>query len=434
MARLIHKLTQIQLKHHNRRGYLCDGMGLYLRTSKGGSKSWVFRYQLAGVNREMGLGGFPVFSIAQARERARQAKQQLADGIDPIEQRIKSNPLRSHRKDANRTFAACSVAYIDAKKHEWRNEKHTVQWSSTLRLYAMDSIGELDVKAISTQHLLDLLKPIWLTKTETATRVRGRIERILDWATAVGLRHGENPARWKGHLQNLLAAPKKVSTIEHHPSLPYDQLPAFYQQLRMQSGLASTALQLLVLCASRTGEILGATWDEVDMANKTWTIPGRRMKGFAEHAVPLPEAAMNLLREQRQQVASECNLRGSVKDGLSRVADECSTTVLNYKTLVFTNGLKPLSNMSMAMLLRRMDLTNITVHGFRSTFRTWAAEQTTFPREVIELALAHTNTNKVEAAYLRTDYIDRRRELMEQWSQYVMGAIEFGGSKTSNNA
>lgn len=398
-------------------------MGLYLRISEGGSKSWVFRYQIAGASREMGLGGFPVFSIAQARERARQAKQQLADGVDPIEQRIKSNPLLgAHRKDANRTFAACSLAYIDAKKHEWRNEKHTDQWSSTLRLYAMNTIGKLDVQTISTQHLLNILKPIWLTKTETATRVRGRIERILDWATAIGLRHGENPARWKGHLQNLLAAPKKVSLIEHHPSLPYAQLPTFYQQLRMQPGLASTALQLLVLCASRTGEILGATWDEVDMANKIWTIPGRRMKGFAEHAVPLPETAINLLQEQRQFVASNFYLPGSIQAGQSHTSDACSKTIFNNENLVFSNGVKPLSNMSMAMLLRRMDLTDITVHGFRSTFRTWAAEQTTFPREVIELALAHTNTNKVEAAYLRTDYLDQRRQLMEQWSHYVMGA------------
>ena len=346
----------------------------------------------------MGLGGYPLFTIAQARERTRQVKQQLADGIDPINHRALTHTRRARHQDPLRSFEACAVRYVETKKHEWRNSKHTEQWGSTLRLYALALIGKLDVQSITTQHILDILQPIWLIKTETATRLRGRLERILDWATAVGLRQGENPAQWRGHLQSLLASPKKVAAVEHHPSMPHAELPKFYHAVSAQSGVAAQALKLLMLCANRTSEAIGARWSELDMVTATWVIPSERMKAGKAHTVPLSQPAIQLLRQ--------------------RLVDQDPES----DAFVFHNHNKPLSGMAMAMLLRRTGYIDITVHGFRSSFRTWAAECTKFPREVIEMALAHTNQNKVEAAYLRTDFVQIRRQLMEQWACYLTSA------------
>jgi integrase len=402
MAQLIHRLNTFKIQRMKMRGYYCDGLGLYLRVSPTGGKSWVFRFRLAGVSREMGLGSYPLHTLAQARESARHAKQQLAQGVDPINQRAQAQPQRTRVKDPQRSFEACALQYVETKKHEWRNSKHTEQWGSTLRLYAIESIGKLDVQSITTQHILGVLQPIWISKTETATRVRGRIERILDWATATGLRHGANPAKWRGHLQNLLPAPQKIAAVSHHPSMPYADLPNFYQSLKNQAGVAAQALQLLLLCANRTSEATGAQWSEFDLGTATWMIPGARMKAGKAHAVPLSESVIQMLR--------------------LRLAD----TTISPDACVFHSQGKPLSSMAMAMLLRRMGYTDITVHGFRSSFRTWAAECTQFPREIIELALAHTNPNKVEAAYLRTDYVQKRRDLMAQWAAYLNQNLECG--------
>jgi hypothetical protein len=295
MARLINRLNDLRVKRLNERGYYCDGLGLYMRVSRSLSKSWVVRYQIGGRNREMGLGPYPVFTLADARDRAKVAQQQLSDGLDPIEQRQIHLPLSARKPDPTRTFTECAKKYIEFKKSEWRNKKHKDQWESTLKSYAMKTIGDLDVDTISTKHILRILEPIWHTKTETATRLRGRIERILDWAKSKNLRTGDNPARWKGHLQNLLAAPEKIAVVEHHPSLAYQDTPAFHSLLLRQDNQSALALRFLILCASRSGEVLGASWQEIDFKSKTWNIPGARMKAGKPHQVPLTEEAMALL-------------------------------------------------------------------------------------------------------------------------------------------
>jgi integrase len=298
------------------------------------------------------------------------------------------------------TFDQCRDAYIAAHQAGWRNAKHRSQWVNTLNIYVSPVFGNLAVQAVDVALIMRVLEPIWTAKPETASRLRGRIERVLDWAKARGFRAGENPARWRGHLDQLLPARAKVRNVQHHAALPFGDLPKFMIGLRERGGVAARALEFAILTAARTGEVIGAGWDEIDLGSRTWTVPANRMKGHREHRIPLSDRAVALLEEVKQTGSSE---------------------------FVFSRpGGKSLSNMALLMMLRRMKRDDVTAHGFRSSFRTWAAECTGFPREVVEAALAHVTGNKVEAAYQRGDLFDKRRQLMAEWGAYCASADASG--------
>lgn len=391
----IQRLTDRQVQAINKAGRHADGGGLYLSVTKAGNKKWVFLYTLNGKRREMGLGSADArqVTLKDAREAARLARDLVREDIDPIEARA------SHRAHqiTKITFAQAAASYIEAHSPSWRNAKHRAQWEMTMRVYA-EPLSNVLVEDIETHQVLAALKPIWTEKAETASRVRNRIELILDAAKAQGHRSGENPARWRGHLDKLLPKRQKL-TRGHHAAMPFDDLPAFISTLREKETMSAMALELLILTAARSGEILGARWNEIDLEQKIWTVPAGRMKAGREHRVPLSERSLEVLR-----------VAYALRD-----ADE---------GFVFTgskNG-KPLSDMSMAMLMRRMEKTEFTVHGFRSAFRDWVSECTNFQTDLAEAALAHVLTNKVEAAYRRGDALERRRELMEAWSQHCCDA------------
>jgi integrase len=391
---VIGKLTALAVTQAKRRGYYGDGGGLFLQVSPNGAKSWVFRFKEAGKLREMGLGPVHTIGLADAREKARECRRLRLDGLDPIEVR---KATRTHLKlDAAKamTFKACAERYIAAHKAGWRNPKHAAQWPSTLAAYAYPAFGTLPVQTIDVGLVMKAVEPIWTVKPETAGRVRGRIESVLDWATARGYRQGENPARWRGHLENLLPKKSKVRRVEHHAALPYGEIAPFITELRQQEGVAARALEFAILTAARTGEVIGAEWDEIDFAERLWTVPADRMKAGKEHRVPLSDAAFAILDEMQK---------------VRQVGD-----------FVFPGGKsrRPLSNMALAMTLRRMGRAELTVHGFRSSFRDWAAERTGFPSEVAEMALAHTVSDKVEAAYRRGDLFQKRRQLMDAWARH----------------
>jgi integrase len=382
-------------------GYYSDGGGLFLQISRYGTASWVFRYRVTGRLREMGLGSLDTIGLADARERARKAREQRLDGLDPIEVR-KSSRLAARLDVAKAdTFKDCAKRYIAAYQPGWRNSKHAAQWGATLESYVYPVFGDLSVQAVDVGLVLKAIEPIWTTKPETASRVRGRIESILDWATAREYRKGENPARWRGHLENLLPARAKVRRVEHHAALPYPEIGAFMAELQQQEGIASRALEFAILTAARTGEVIGARWDEINIAARLWTIPAERMKGAREHRVPLSNAALTIVERISE----------------SRQGD-----------FVFPGGNagRPLSNMAFLMLLRRMGRSDLTAHGFRSSFRDWAAERTNFPAEVAEMALAHVVSGKVEAAYRRGDLFQKRRQLAEAWAKFCAAALSAG--------
>jgi integrase len=386
-------LTARMVEQVKKPGYYGDGGGLVLRIAEGGSKVWLFRYKTQGRVREMGLGPLRDVSLAEARESAREARRVRRTGIDPID--AKRQRQAAARLDAAKTitFSQCAAAYIENHRAGWKNRKHAAQWEATLRTYAYPVFGNLPVATVDTPLVVKVLDPIWSKKPETATRLRGRIEAVLDFAKVRGYRDGENPARWKGHLKEALPAVNKVRKIKHHAALPYAEIGAFMADLRAREGGAAAALEFAILTATRTGEVIGARWSELDMAPGVWTIPAERMKARVEHRVPLSKQALAVLR----RLAA-----GKVND------------------VVFSSQ-KPgraLSNMALLMMLRRMGRDDITAHGFRSTFRDWAAERTTFPREVVEAALAHTLANKVEAAYRRSDLFEKRRPLMQQWGSF----------------
>ena len=366
--------------------------GLYLYINDANARSWVLRIMVGDKRRHIGLGGYPDVTLAQARDKARVARDEVSRGIDPVVQRrTLASQLRAQQA-ADKTFKQAAQAYIEAHGDTWKNPKHRAQWVSTLSTYAYPHVGQLAVRDIGQGHVLSILEPIWKTKNETASRLRGRIESVLDWATARGLRNGENPARWKGHLDKLLPAPSKVQKVEHHRALPIDQLPAFMQALRQREGLAARALEFTILTAARSGEVRGAIWEEIDVKTKVWIIPAERMKAGREHRVPLSDAALHLLK------------------ALPRLADS---------PLVFPaprGG--QLSDMTLNAVMRRMQVDAVP-HGFRSTFRDWVAERTNHPRELAEQALAHTLESKVEAAYRRGDALDKRRGMMQEWAEFV---------------
>jgi integrase len=339
----------------------------------------------------MGLGTYPDVTIKEARERAQEARKLLRDDMDPIDRRQATRSAMVAAREIALTFEQCATAYIAIKENEWKNAKHGDQWRNTLATYAFPIIGSLLVAHIDQTHILRILEPIWTTKTETASRLRGRIENVLDYATVRGYRKGDNPARWRGHLDKLLATPAKVSKIEHHAALPYTEVGEFMAVLQHQAGMGARALEFAIITAARSGEVRGAKWTEIDLDQAVWNIPADRMKAGREHRIPLSDAALELLRH------------------LPRI---------DNSELLFPNTKgAELSDMTLTAVLRRMGR-KITAHGFRSTFRDWAGETTAYPREVIEHALAHQLKDKAEAAYARGTLFNKRRKLMADWAKY----------------
>jgi integrase len=396
MGRQLAALSHQQAIKATKPGLLRDGNGLYLQTSRDGVKSWIIRYMIDGRARYMGIGPFPIVSLAQAREKATEIRRIIRlDGLDPLELR-KANRL-AHKLELAKsiTFKACAEKFILTNRASWKNEKHAWQWTRTLELYAYPTIGDLSVAEIDTTVLLKVLQPIWNTATVTATRVRGRIERIVQYAITAGFRQGDNPARWKGHLENLLPKPSRVAKVKNQPALPWIHIPAFMARLRKIDSVPARALEFTILVAARSGETLGARWSEIALDARLWTVPAERIKSKREHRVPLTDRAMQIL-------------------------DMMSLWVRGDNGFVFPGAKpgQPLSNMSMLMLLRRIGRRDITTHGFRSTFRDWTAETTNTTREVAEMALAHVIPSKVEAAYRRGDLLEKRRALMEAWAAY----------------
>ena len=402
MARETQRLTALKVEKGKNSGMYPDGAGLYLRVTPDGTKNWVLRYMLDRRPHWMGLGPLALYGLQEARAKALDARRKRHEGIDPIEARRAERARQNLDAAKAITFKQCAEAYINSHRAGWRNDKHAGQWGATLSTYAYPVIGALSVQAIDIGLVLKVLEPIWSKKPETASRLRGRLENILDFAKVRGYRSGENPARWRGHLAKLLPARSKVSQVEHHSALPYAEVPRFLVALGDQEGVAARALEFTILTAARTGESIGATWDEVNFTDKVWIIPGKRMKGGKEHRVPLCDRALTILRERKP-------------------ADD---TPNGAKQFVFPGGKpgRPLSNMAFLMLLRRMGRADLTVHGFRSSFRDWAAERTNVPSEVAEMALAHVVGNKVEAAYRRGDLFEKRRRLTQQWATFCTTA------------
>jgi integrase len=393
------RLSALAVSRANKPGMYADGNGLYLRVAANGGRAWVLRYMLEGRAREMGLGPLAAVSLAEARKRALEARRLKSEGIDPIAAKVARRAAAAAERAKAVTFKAAAETYIDSHKAGWRNTKHAKQWTNTLTTYAFPVLGKLPVGEIDAGLVMKVLEPIWQKKTETASRVRMRLEAVLDWAIARGYRKGDNPARWKGHLENLLPKRGKVQQVKHHPALPYREVGAFVADLRNQDGFAALALELLILTASRTSEVLGASWDEIDLKATTWVIPAGRIKAGREHRVPLSAPAVAVLTKLK-------DARQTLPDGTL-----CPWVFPGVKGRHLSNG-------AILALLRRMKRNDITPHGFRSTFRDWAAEQTAFPREVAEMALAHTIGNKVEAAYRRGDLLEKRKRLMGAWASY----------------
>ncbi|MEO0792516.1 MAG: integrase arm-type DNA-binding domain-containing protein [Pseudomonadota bacterium] len=363
-----------------------DGRGLMLVVKPSGSKSWVLRYQLKGRRRDMGLGPYPEVTLARAREKTLEARRHIVDGSAPL----------SLRPTIMLTFRGAADELIESKRSGWRNAKHAAQRVSTLQTYVYPALGSLDVNTITTQHVLSVLKSIWKEKPETASRVRQRIEAVLDYAAAKGVRVGQNPARWRGHLENLLPKPSSVRAVEHHPALDWREISDFMKALAQRDGVSARTLEVTILTAARSGEVRGMRWREIDLALQVWTIPAERTKAKKEHRVPLTAHVIELLGQR------------SHDDALTFPSP--------------TNAKQPLSDMTLTAVLRKVGRVEITVHGFRSTFRDWAGETTASPREVIESALAHRLKDKAEAAYARGDLFTKRRELMAAWESYALGA------------
>jgi integrase len=377
-----------------------DGGKLYLLVRSAEAAWWVFRYTAAGKMREIGLGparGQNAVTLARARDKAAELYRMVEDGLDPLAVREAEAEAKAAEAKATArraiTFRDVATDYISAQAPGWDNPKHKAQWGSTLEAYAFPHLGDLPIGDVTTDHVLAALQPIWHEKPETASRVRGRVEAVLTAATVKGLRTGENPARWRGHLAELLPNRSKVAPVEHHAALPFAELPAFFLRLQAADGLGARALELAILTAGRTNEVLGATWAEIDLGAALWSIPAARMKAKREHRVPLSEPAALLLRKL-----------ATVRQGEHVFAGQREA--------------KPLSNMALLMTLRRLKRGDLTAHGFRSTFRDWAAESTGHPPEVVEMALAHAVGDKVEAAYRRGDLFEKRRKLMNDWGAF----------------
>jgi len=403
MGRAVNQLSDKWIKKPDiPPGLYADGNGLYLQVSSFNTKAWIFRFMLSGRARKMGLGDLEQVSLKDARKLAQAQRLIVIEGRDPIEER-KARKLalvaeREAQKAKATTFKQAAEAYIKANQAGWKSAKHASQWEATLETYAYPTIGSLPVALVDRNHVMKILEPIWTTKTETASRVRGRIEKILDRAKAMGLRDGENPARWTGHLDQLLPRKSQVAPVEHFAALPYKQLPAFMAKLRKRDGISARALEFTILNITRTANTIGAKWSQIDASEKTWTIPGELMKGKKgkrrpDHVIPLSDRSLAILADLPRE--GEFIFPGA-KEGAG------------------------LSNMAMAETLKEMGV-DVTVHGFRSTFKDWASEQTAYANELTEMAMAHIISDKVQAAYRRGDMREKRVRLMQDWADYCEG-------------
>lgn len=389
MARKIGKLTALTVAQAKRRGYYSDGGGLYLQVGPTGGKSWVYRYRQAGRLRELGLGPAHTVSLALARQRAQECRLARLEGRDLIGERKAARVISQLGAVKTLAFREAAEAYVASHRAGWRNRTSEHQWRQSLTDYAFPVIGALPVSVIDTTLVTRILEPIWTTKPETASRLRGRVEAILDWATARGYREGPNPARWRGHLQNLLARSRRVRAVVHHSALPYSEIPEFMAGLRAQETTAARALEFLVLTAARVGEVLGARWSEFDIKQRVWTVPQGRMKSGKEHRVPLSDRALKIIESQPRQ-----------------------------GELVFAASGRPLNRLA----LRSVGRADATTHGYRSSFRDWVAERTAFPAEVAEMALAHSVGDATVRAYQRGDLFAKRRQLMDAWAKFCATA------------
>ena len=365
--------------------------GLHLRIA-GASRAWVLRATVGERRCDIGLGPFPEVTLAEARDAAIDLRRQIRRGIDPVEERKHARLQNQAERQPVTSFGSCVEAYVEMNRAGWKNKKHAAQWSATLKTYAYPTIGESAVADVDTRAVLTILQPIWTSKTETASRLRGRIEAVLDWARVQGFRDGDNPARWRGHLDKILPPRRRVQDVIYHAALPYNKVAELIRDLQMRPGASARALEFSILCASRSGEVRGALWNEFDLEGAIWTIPADRMKAGKEHRVPLAPQAVQLLRIL-PRFDKEPHVFGAPRGG-------------------------PLSDMSLTAVLKRMGYTDITQHGFRSTFRDWAGETTNYPREVIEHALAHQLKDKAEAAYQRGDLLQKRASLMRDWGDF----------------
>jgi integrase len=372
---------------------VCVAPSLYLQVRNGqGTRSWLFRYSRNGKNKWMGLGSVEEKPFTEARDEAAMLRVEVRRGADPLSEKREVEAKRQiEEKPKAPTFDECAKQYIASHESGWKNDKHIAQWKSTLQTYASPVLGKMRVDEITIEDILKVLKPIWISKPETASRLRGRIEKVLGWATAMKYRSGENPAAWDGALQHLLPATASIQKVEHHKAVPYEEVPQVMADLRKMSGVGAKALMFTILTVSRTGETLGAKAEEFDFENKVWTIPAERMKAGREHRVPLTDEAIAIVRSL-------------IEPG---------------ETYVFHNEFgRQLSNATMMKALRTVRDDSPTVHGFRSSFRDWAAEQTDAPREVVEACLAHAVGDAAELAYKRSDFLEKRRGVMDRWGQH----------------
>jgi integrase len=404
MGKRQNELGALAVSQIKRRGINFVGgvAGLAINVCVSGSRSWVLRYTVNGRRRDKGLGGYPDVTLAQAKEKARATRALLDRGIDPVEAGQASRRKLIADQLVLMTFSQAATTYIDTHEASWRNAKHAQQWRNTIEKYAVPVIGQMPVRDVGLPDILSILEPIWRTKTETANRLRGRMESVLDWANAKGFRGEGNPARWRGLLDKLLPSPNKIAKIDHHRALPYAELPAFMKILATQEGIGARALEFAILTGCRSGEVRGAKWAEFDLEEGVWTIPADRMKMGKEHRVPLSGTALAIILKQKEQAFCDYVFPSTVG---SKQPD--------------SQG-KPLSDMTLSAVLRRMKVAAVP-HGFRSTFRDWCAEQTDYPKDVAEMALAHAIGNKVEAAYRRGDLFNKRRQMMQDWADYANG-------------
>lgn len=394
MPKIAREKTAAQVRQITRPGLHAVGgaPGLLLQVKDSGARSWIVRVMVGGRRRMIGLGSFPDVSLSEARQTAGDVRKQIRNGVDPVaERQAARDALRASQASAV-TFDEAARQCHAARSQEFRNNKHAAQWKASLDQYASPIIGNLPVSEVGIEHIVKILEPLWTTKTETAVRLRGRIEAVLAWATVRGYRSGDNPARWKGHLDAVLPQPSKIAKVEHFKAVPVDEIGAFMEQLRQREGIGARALEFVILTAARSGEVRGVTWDEIDFNERIWTVPGERMKAGRPHTVPLSDDAIRLLKS------------------LHRRPD----TRLLFPS---TQG-KKLSDATLGAVLKRMGRTE-TVHGFRSTFADWCSERTSYPSEVREMALAHTIENKTEKAYRRGALLQKRRRLMQDWAKFV---------------
>jgi integrase len=392
MGKQLNRLTTMGIQKLTTNGLHHDGDGLYLQITKNKNKSWIFRYAYNGNSHYLGLGPSKYVSLAEARQKRNEYKKQLINRINPIEEKNRLSEQIKRISQDSISFQKCAEAYIQARKLEWTNEKHIENWNNSLKNYAYPIIGNVPVKDIDLKLVLKVLEPVWYRATETGNRVRGRIETILNWAAVREYRSGENPARWKGHLDQILPKKSIIQKVKHMEALDYQSVPDLIILLDKINDTSALALQFLILNAARTNEVIYARWSEIDFIEKTWTIPSERMKSKREHKVPLTETSIKILKLSQND---------------------------NFSPFIFRQKSKncPLTNFSMLHLLQRLR-PGKTVHGFRSSFRDWAGDETNHPREVAEAALAHVLKNKVEAAYRRSDSFTKRRVLMTDWEKH----------------